>query len=118
MVSDNYDFQPFLIPVKPLTPALCEILPQIGAIESGILGTYSGEVVHPSERSLAEFAKLLGISRSHLYAIEQGHRAVSPERAARFAQALDPSEAQFVMLALQDRIRSAGLRLTIEVKAA
>ena len=33
MASDNYDFQPFLIPVKPLIQALCEILPQIGTIE-------------------------------------------------------------------------------------
>jgi transcriptional regulator with XRE-family HTH domain len=70
------------------------------------------------ERSLADFAKHLGVSRSHLCDIEQGRRAVSPERAARFAQALDQSEAQFVRLALQDQIRGAGLRLTVEVKAA
>ena len=70
------------------------------------------------ERSLAEFAKLLGVSRSHLCDIEQGRRAVSPERAARFAQALGQSEAQFVRLALQDQVRGAGLRLTVEVKAA
>jgi hypothetical protein len=38
MALDNYDFQHFLIPVKPLIPALCEILPQIGTIESGIIG--------------------------------------------------------------------------------
>ncbi len=69
-------------------------------------------------RSLAEFAKLIGVSRSHLCDIEQGRRAVSPERAARFAQALEQSEAQFVRLALQDQIRSAGLRLTVAVKAA
>lgn len=70
------------------------------------------------ERSLAEYAKLLGVSRSHLCDIEQGRRVVSPERAARFAKALDQSEAQFVRLALQDQIRGAGLRLTVEVKAA
>ena len=70
------------------------------------------------QRSLAEFAKLLGVSRSHLCDIEQGRRSVSPERAARFAQALDQSEAQFVRLALQDQIRGAGLKLTVEVKAA
>jgi len=70
------------------------------------------------ERSLAEFAKLLGVSRAHLCDIEQGRRAVSPERAARFAHALGQSEAQFVRLALQDQIRGAGLRLTVEVKAA
>jgi transcriptional regulator with XRE-family HTH domain len=70
------------------------------------------------ELSLAEFAKVLGISRSHLCDIEQGRRAVSPERAARFAQALKQHEAQFVRLALQDQIREAGLHLTVEVHAA
>lgn len=69
-------------------------------------------------RSLADYAKLLGVSRAHLCDIEQGRRAVSPERAARFAQALGQNEAQFVRLAIQDQIRSAGLRLTVEVKAA
>jgi antitoxin HigA-1 len=82
------------------------------------LGTALSSLRQADERSLAEFAKLLGISRSHLCDIEQGRRAVSPERAARFARALDQNEAQFVRLALQDQIRSAGLRLTIEVKAA
>ena len=36
MAFDNYDFQPLLILVKPLIPALCEILRQIGTIDSGI----------------------------------------------------------------------------------
>jgi antitoxin HigA-1 len=82
------------------------------------LGAALSGLREADERSLTEFAKLLGISRSHLCDIEKGRRAVSPERAARFAQALDQSEAQFVRLALQDQIRSAGLRLIIEVKAA
>lgn len=69
-------------------------------------------------KSLTEFAELLGVSRSHLCDIEQGRRSVSPERAARFARALEQSEAQLVRLALQDQIRAAGLRLTVEVKAA
>jgi antitoxin HigA-1 len=69
-------------------------------------------------RSLADYAKLLGVSRAHLCDIEQGRRAVSPERASRFAQALGQNEAQFVRLALQDQIRSAGLRLTVDIKAA
>jgi antitoxin HigA-1 len=82
------------------------------------LGAALSGLREADERSLAEYAKLLGISRSHLCDIEKGRRAVSPERAARFAQALDQSAVQFVRLALQDQIRSAGLRLTIEVKAA
>ncbi|HJX53933.1 MAG TPA: helix-turn-helix transcriptional regulator [Polyangia bacterium] len=82
------------------------------------LGAALSGLREADERSLAEFARLLRISRSHLCDIEQGRRAVSPERAARFAQALNQSEAQFVRLALQDQIRSAGLKLTVEVKAA
>jgi transcriptional regulator with XRE-family HTH domain len=82
------------------------------------LGTALSGLRKADERSLAEYAKLLGVSRSHLCDIEQGRRAVSPERAARFAQALGQSETQFVRLALQDQIRSAGLKLIIEVKAA
>ena len=82
------------------------------------LGAALSGLREADERSLAEYAKLLGVSRTHLCDIEQGRRAVSPERAARFAQALGQSEAQFVRLALQDQIRSAGLRLTGEVKAA
>jgi antitoxin HigA-1 len=82
------------------------------------LGAALSGLREADERSLAEFAKVLGISRAHLCDIEQGRRAVSPERAARFAHALGQSEAQFVRLALQDQIRGAGLRLTVEVKAA
>jgi transcriptional regulator with XRE-family HTH domain len=82
------------------------------------LGAALSGLREADQRSLAEFASLLGVSRSHLCDIEQGRRAVSPERAARFAQALEQSEAQFVRFALQDQIRGAGLRLTVEVKAA
>jgi transcriptional regulator with XRE-family HTH domain len=82
------------------------------------LGAALSGLREADERSLAEFAKLLGVSRSHLCDIEHGRRAVSPERATRFARALDQSETQFVRLALQDQIRSAGLRLTVDVKVA
>jgi len=82
------------------------------------LGAALSGLREADERSLAELARVLGVSRSHLCDIEQGRRVVSPERAARFARALDQSEAQFVRLALQDQIRGAGLRLTVEVKAA
>lgn len=82
------------------------------------LGAALGGLRELDAKSLAEFSKLLGISRAHLCDIEQGRRAVSPERAARFARALGQSEPQFVRLAIQDQIRSAGLKLTVEVKAA
>ena len=82
------------------------------------LGAALSALREADEVSLAAFAKLLGISRTHLCDIEQGRRSVSPERAARFAQALDQSEAQFVRLALQDQLRAAGLKLTVNVEAA
>ena len=70
------------------------------------------------ELSQAEFARLLGISKSHLSDIECGRKAISPDRAARFARALELSEAQFVRLALQDIVDRAGLRFKVQTNAA
>ena len=65
-----------------------------------------------------EFAKKLGISKSHLNDIEKGRKAVSPERAARFARLLGYSQARMVKLALQDLVDRSGLHLHVDVKAA
>lgn len=70
------------------------------------------------EMSQAEFARLLGVSKSHLSDIECGRKAVSPDRAARFARALKLSEAQFVRLALQDIVDRAGLPYKVQTTAA
>lgn len=70
------------------------------------------------ELSQVEFAKKLGLSKSHLCDIEQDRKSVSPERAARFAKILGYSERQFVRLALQSLIDRSGLRLTVNVEAA
>lgn len=69
------------------------------------------------EMSQADFARLLGISKSHLSDIECGRKAVSPDRAARFARTLQLSEAQFVRLALQDIVDRAGLRFKVHTSA-
>ena len=61
------------------------------------------------ELSLAEFAKLLGVSRQHLHDVEHGRKAVSVERAAAWAKLLGYSEKQFVRLALQAELERAGL---------
>jgi transcriptional regulator with XRE-family HTH domain len=61
---------------------------------------------------------LLGISKSHLNDLEKGRKAVSPERAARFAACLGYSEARFVKLALQDLVDRGGLKLLVDVRAA
>ncbi len=82
------------------------------------LGDALSAIREAEEMSLSEFSAELGVSRSHLCDIEQGRRAVSPERAARFAQALKQHEAQFVRLALQDQVRAAGLNLKVDVHAA
>lgn len=70
------------------------------------------------EVSQAEFAKRLKVSRSHLNDIEKGNKAVSPERAARFARALGHSEERFVELALQSLVDEAGLKLKVAVDVA
>ena len=70
------------------------------------------------EMTQPAFAKKLGISKSHLNDIEKGRKAVSPERAARFAQELGYSEARLVKLALQDLVDRGGLKLQVDVKAA
>jgi len=82
------------------------------------LGAALSGIRESDGESLSQFAARLGISRSHLCDIEQGRRAVSPERAARFAKALKQHQAQFVRLALQDQVRNAGLRLKVDVHAA
>lgn len=70
------------------------------------------------EQTQAEFARLLKISRSHLNDIEKGNKAVSPERAARFAKILKHSEVFFVEIALQSALDQAGLKLKVAVRAS
>ncbi len=67
------------------------------------------------EASQTDFARQLGISRSHLCDIEKGRKTVSLRRAAQFARVLGYSEAQFARLALQEMVEEAGLRLTVQV---
>lgn len=60
------------------------------------------------ELSQKDFAKRLGVSVANLCDIEKGRQLVSPQRAARFAEALGLSEKQFVRVALQDILRKQG----------
>ena len=82
------------------------------------LGKFLGAVRRGEELTQPAFARTLGISKSHLNDIEKGRKAVSPERAARFAQELGYSEARLVKLALQDLVDRGGLKLQVDVKAA
>jgi transcriptional regulator with XRE-family HTH domain len=70
------------------------------------------------EISLSDFAKKLGISKSHLCDIEKNRKAVSVERAARFAKILGYSQSQFIRLALQEQLYSAKLKYVITLEAA
>ena len=63
-------------------------------------------------------AKLAGVGRQTICALEHGRRLPSPGLAAKYAKVLRHHEGQFVRLALQDQIRKAGLKLTIKVEAA
>lgn len=56
------------------------------------------------EISQVEFARMLGISRSHLCDIEKGRKAVSPARAEEFARILGYSESQLIRLSLEAQI--------------
>lgn len=66
----------------------------------------------------AEFARQLGMSRSHLCDLEKGRKSVSLTRAVQLAKTLGYSEKQFVRLALQELVDEAGLKLVVKVEAA
>jgi transcriptional regulator with XRE-family HTH domain len=70
------------------------------------------------EKSATEFAKILGISKSHLCDIEKGRKSVSIERAVAFAEALGHSEYLFVELALQTQVNKAGLDYKVSLEVA
>ena len=82
------------------------------------LGRFLESVRLGEELTQPEFAKRLGLSKSHLNDIEKGRKAVSPERAARFAKVLGYSQARLVKLALQDLVNRGGLELQVDVTAA
>lgn len=82
------------------------------------LGRFLEAVRLGEELTQQAFAEKLGLSRSHLNDIEKGRKAVSPDRAARFAKILGYSEARLVQLALQDLVNRGGLKLHVDVNAA
>lgn len=67
------------------------------------------------ELSQVDFAKKLGISRSHLCDIEKGRKSVSAAKAAQYAEILGYSQEQFVKLSLQDEVDRAGLDFKVQV---
>jgi transcriptional regulator with XRE-family HTH domain len=65
-----------------------------------------------------EYAKKLGISKSHLCDVEKGRKTVSPERAARWARILGYPESVLVRLAIQGELDAAGLKYKVDLEAA
>jgi transcriptional regulator with XRE-family HTH domain len=82
------------------------------------LGKFLQSIRLGEEMSQVEFARQLGISKSHLCDIEKGRKLVSPERAVIFAKILKYSSEQFVRLALQDQVEKAGLKFKVKIEAA
>jgi transcriptional regulator with XRE-family HTH domain len=68
--------------------------------------------------SQTKLAEKLGISKQHLSAIENGTKAVSPARAAKFAEVLGYPVDQFVIAAIEDDLRLAGVNLHFDLRKA
>lgn len=82
------------------------------------LGTAIEALRNLYEESQVSFAKKLGISRAYLCDVEKGRRVVSPGKAAQFARDIGHPPEYFVQLAVDDLLRSEGLKLRVWVKAA
>ncbi|NBQ53118.1 MAG: XRE family transcriptional regulator [Proteobacteria bacterium] len=65
-----------------------------------------------------EFAKVLEVSKQHVCDIEKGRKSVTPGRAAVFATRLGQPPAYFIQLALQEDLKSLGLKIKVKVDAA
>ena len=81
-----------------------------------------GEFLHTwrvsEEMSLADFGKLVGMSVANLCDIEKGRKGVSPERAEQIAKAIGVPRALLIRLSIEESLRAAGLRYTVEIKPA
>ena len=81
-----------------------------------------GELNHTfrmtDELSLNEFGKLLGVSVANLCDIEKGRKGVSPKKAEQIALAIGVPPALLIRLALEESLKAAGLKYTVEIKSA
>jgi transcriptional regulator with XRE-family HTH domain len=87
------------------------------------LGALSiGEFIHTwrtsEETSLKDFGRLIGMSVGNLCDIEKGRKGVSPEKAEQIAKAIGVPPALLVRLAIEESLRAAGLKYTVDVKPA
>ena len=70
------------------------------------------------EKTLQEYAELLGTSRHQLSDIERGVRVVSEEKASKFAKRLGHSPTSFIRQVIDDRLAKQGLKFKVELAAA
>jgi transcriptional regulator with XRE-family HTH domain len=81
-----------------------------------------GELLHSwrlsEEMSLKDFGKRLGMSVANLCDIEKGRKGVSPEKAEQIAKAIGVPSALLVRLSIEESLRAAGLKYTVEIKPA
>ena len=81
-----------------------------------------GEFLHTSrtseEASLKDFGKLVGMSVANVCDIEKGRKGVSPEKAEQIAKAIGVPPALLVRLSIEESLRAAGLKYSVEVKPA
>ena len=81
-----------------------------------------GEFLHTwrisEEMSLAGFGKLVGMSVANLCDIEKGRKGVSPEKAEQIAKAIGVPAGLLIRLSIEENLRAAGLKYTVEIKPA
>ena len=81
-----------------------------------------GEFLHTwrisEEMSLAGFGKLVGMSVANLCDIEKGRKGVSPENAEQIAKAIGVPAGLLIRLSIEENLRAAGLKYTVEIKPA
>ena len=82
------------------------------------LGRFLKAFREADELSQTVFAKKLGLSRANLCDLEKGRKQVTPERAAKLAHKLGVPETVLIQLAMQDSLRAAQLRYSVELKRA
>ena len=70
------------------------------------------------EMSLVDFGKLVGMSVANLCDIEKGRKGVSPEKAEQIAKAIGVPHALLIRLSIEESLRAAGLKYTVEIKPA
>jgi transcriptional regulator with XRE-family HTH domain len=79
------------------------------------LGKLIWAIRQSDEISQKEFAHQLKITKQHLCDIERGRKFVSPKLAAKYAEILGYSTAQFIRLSLQDLVDREGLNVQVEI---